>query len=891
MAGKPSVWTGVRLPAAPQKLYFMLKKWLSSVFFFFFYALMSLNAQVAINTDGALPDNSAILDINAPDKGLLIPRVALTGTSDNTTIPSPATGLMIYNTQTTSDVVEGFYYYDGSQWQRLGNKAYHFENGLTDNGSGTVRFGGYLSQNTTLTFGFNNLAFNMDNTGQFTIQSAGTDMVIFENDGDVEFNKNIAVNEYVNFGDIFGSTGYGFRTRSGVLEYKKQGGEWSPFPDAVPANTEPIWWYRPVDSTFIRPQNNDNVRIYDDNEKYGFFYDGGTNQFGGFFRTQSAADTTAAVVGFSDIAGLQTYGYLGYSGNYTNPYGDLSLDGAAVYGKVDDKKRAAIFGRTTRDATVASIVGFSDVWISGYFYSRDIDERSQEHPALYGQLLVDVDKSGYQAAIESWAEYIAGTGNRGYTVGGYFSALGKGYSVSTGQDAIGVKIYAQSYGSNTVAFGQSVTVDSAETVIGTKIQAGTPGVTSAAYGLYSVGATDKGIGIIGIGSDAANFFSSGKGDGVIGFSDNGYGVLGYFDDNSTEIRSEGVLGFSTEMANYFYHKELSANGDGQAAAIVERESDGNNSSSYYYMLANFGLQAVNYNADDYSFALGGYSYNNGYRTGGTFGGLIDYYNYDSTTTWGALGYASNGGSDYGAYWTSYGQGTGKNNFKSNVGFGSYSDFLGGWVKGEDYGLFVKGERTALYLDGKTYTNDLIMNLSGDRTVTYFSTSDKPVIYFSGVGELKNGKATITFDEKYKDIISDKYPVIVTVTPLGDCNGLHLISAKKSGFVVEENKGGRSNVKFTWIAMATRIEAEHSNTPGEFLDKDFDKNLDDFMVNENINQAGKAMYMENGEIKFGKIEKQRANTTGRKVKRSYKKENLQSKKKFESKPQRHQISQQ
>lgn len=58
----------------------------------------SLNGQnVAINNSNAAPDPSAILDINSPNKGILLPRVTLLGIGDAATIPSPATGLMVYN--------------------------------------------------------------------------------------------------------------------------------------------------------------------------------------------------------------------------------------------------------------------------------------------------------------------------------------------------------------------------------------------------------------------------------------------------------------------------------------------------------------------------------------------------------------------------------------------------------------------------------------------------------------------------------------------------------------------------------------------------------------------------------------------------------------------------
>ena len=81
-------------------------------------------AQVGIGT--TTPDASAKLEINATDKGFLPPRVALTSASDAATITTPAIGLFIFNTATAgtapNDVTPGFYYYGGSQWQRIINQ-------------------------------------------------------------------------------------------------------------------------------------------------------------------------------------------------------------------------------------------------------------------------------------------------------------------------------------------------------------------------------------------------------------------------------------------------------------------------------------------------------------------------------------------------------------------------------------------------------------------------------------------------------------------------------------------------------------------------------------------------------------------------------------------------
>lgn len=74
---------------------------------------------VSINNWGAGADTSAILDISDTTKGLLIPRLALTGTSSASPIIQPATSLLIYNTATVSDVTPGYYYWNGSSWDRI----------------------------------------------------------------------------------------------------------------------------------------------------------------------------------------------------------------------------------------------------------------------------------------------------------------------------------------------------------------------------------------------------------------------------------------------------------------------------------------------------------------------------------------------------------------------------------------------------------------------------------------------------------------------------------------------------------------------------------------------------------------------------------------------------
>jgi hypothetical protein len=62
---------------------------------------------------------NAALDVNATNNGILIPRVALTGTGSASPLSSPVTSTMVYNTATVTNVTPGFYYWNGSAWVRV----------------------------------------------------------------------------------------------------------------------------------------------------------------------------------------------------------------------------------------------------------------------------------------------------------------------------------------------------------------------------------------------------------------------------------------------------------------------------------------------------------------------------------------------------------------------------------------------------------------------------------------------------------------------------------------------------------------------------------------------------------------------------------------------------
>ena len=72
---------------------------------------------VGINTTGAVPATSSILDVSATNKGVLIPRVDIIDLTTAAPVTAPVTSLLVYNTNVASGV--GYYFWDGTNWIQL----------------------------------------------------------------------------------------------------------------------------------------------------------------------------------------------------------------------------------------------------------------------------------------------------------------------------------------------------------------------------------------------------------------------------------------------------------------------------------------------------------------------------------------------------------------------------------------------------------------------------------------------------------------------------------------------------------------------------------------------------------------------------------------------------
>lgn len=83
-----------------------------------------LTAQTGIGT--TVPHPSTVLEINSSEQmgGVLLPRVNLLNNTDQTTVPNPIAGLMVFNTQnsgTGTNRIEAnnFYIWDGTRWDKV----------------------------------------------------------------------------------------------------------------------------------------------------------------------------------------------------------------------------------------------------------------------------------------------------------------------------------------------------------------------------------------------------------------------------------------------------------------------------------------------------------------------------------------------------------------------------------------------------------------------------------------------------------------------------------------------------------------------------------------------------------------------------------------------------
>jgi hypothetical protein len=149
---------------------------MKKVLFFFLFSIQ-MYAQTGIGT--TTPEASAKLDVTSSNKGFLPPRVTLTSGTDNTTIPNPATGLLVYNTGSNVGLVAGYYYWNGSGWATIATATGSGVSASYARGSRTTAQTAGLSTNGLVAFTQVDQSAGQDislntSTGQITLAAGRT---------------------------------------------------------------------------------------------------------------------------------------------------------------------------------------------------------------------------------------------------------------------------------------------------------------------------------------------------------------------------------------------------------------------------------------------------------------------------------------------------------------------------------------------------------------------------------------------------------------------------------------------------------------------------------------------------------------------------------------------
>jgi hypothetical protein len=406
------------------------------------------------------------------------------------------------------------------------------------------------------------------------------------------------------------------------------------------------------------------------------------------------------------------------------------------------------------------------------------------------------------------------------------------------------------YGSNNATSGTASGVG----VFGTSAQAN--GVTLSS-GIYGTSSNTAGTAVIGLGANTASGYTSASGAGGAFTTRAGYGVMGtHF--NGTNGDRWGFLGASNAGVYGAF--------DATHFGYIGRANHGaefiNNATSAGTSYAGSGVRAGVYGYNicgaNYNFGISGFNGGSTNRTGAVHGAY-------TSTTWSSMGYQNSGGSAFGLYATAAlttGVGFLSNNSKSNIGIGSYGDLIGSWTRGEVMGHISSGELFSSYNLGDEYTSGHQIELvetNNEKTPAYSVTSTEIKIYADGKAELNNGIATVKFSDSFIKLLGDNPNI--TVTPIGESEGLHIKEITKTGFTVKENKNGTSSVQFTWIAVGNRIDdKDKSAIPSDLTDKNFNKNMKEVMFNESdTKHSAKPIWWDGSKIRFDALPKNEKET--------------------------------
>lgn len=719
---------------------------------------------VGINSTGAAPAASAMLDITSANTGVLLPRLALTATNVAAPVVAPATSLLVYNTATAgvfpNNVTPGYYYWDGLVWVRFAGTT---DSWLTTGNAGTV-------------------------PGTNFIGTTGPQDWMIKTGGSAAANERIRV---LSTGQtVVNNTGLGLNTNDVFSVYA------TGTTNGATANTAAL-----------------GIRAINGYTATGFGLSGwasGTTAttFGVFGAATAATGTANAIRG--EIASVNGWGIVGLANTSagaipttTNARGVVgqvngTLAGTAialgVQGIINTTMTTGdargVQGATSSNAGIG-VIGFANTAANTAFAYGVIGQAtsatstgvmgnslSNYNGALYNPLgVLGISASVVGFGVDGFNSTATGTGilGEGNGIAGTYLVGGSGGAFS------GTGVGSFSF-ATTVASGTGVIGVGNNTTIGTLATGSGGAFTGLGTGSYSRANTvASGTGVIGVGNNIAapTTLPAGSGGAFNGTTTGVYGL------GTTPASGTGVVGAGNNLAvatlaagsgGAFVGSAVGSFAIATAAAGTGSLGVGNNvGPPYTVLVAGSGIAG--------------------------HGELFGVYGVANSNLVGIAGTPARAG----GYFES-----------GTIPTNAFT-----------YVAAYEGAGVPRKVMGNGTVNTVVTNDAGEYVLLSAPEAPENLFQDYGSGQLLNGRAHITLDPTLARniLVNDQHPLRVFIQLRGDCGGVYVTNESGSGFDVVELQGGTSSTPFNWSVVANRANQTLSDgTVWNFAEERFARTM-------------------------------------------------------------------